>query len=704
MPLEQVPGTLYATGTVELQAAAEGADGLKRFSMVAYNGGPMRVGGWPEKVVVDLAGMRVTAKSRPVLRDHDPGKIVGHTESVEIQPKKILVAGVISADNLFSREIATSAANGFPWQSSIGASVDKAVYLEEGETAEVNGRTVTGPVYIARRTTLGEVSFVPLGADDSTSARLAASAAVSNVRVEPMKFEQWVEAKGFTLADLSETQQTSLKAMFDAETSTATVTQGNARVTATQAVQTQQASSDPATVIARKNLDQIVAARREEDDRVAKITDLTASAINDRPMMVDEFEKMARAAIEAKTPVIEYELALLRASRAPSTVAARTPRDRKASEKVITAALCKAGGLPDVEKVFDDQTLQAADDRFPHGIGLGEVMLMAARENGFNDVSTRNIKALLRAAFPQEVKATGFSTYSLSGVLGNVANKFMARGFMAVESTWREIASIRSVRDFKTITSYSLTGGMMYEKVGPDGELKHATLGEQSYTNRAETYGRMFAITRTDIINDDLDALTAVPMKLGRGGALKLNDVFWTEFLDNATFFTAARGNYDEDTETALSITGLGLADTLFRNQTDPDGYPLGTRPAILLTPNSLTVTGSQLMSETRVIDGTGTALQPASNPFAGMFRVVSSSYLSNSSYTGYSTTAWYLLADPADLSVIEVVFLNGRDTPTVESADADFDQLGVQFRGFHDFGVNLQEYRAGVKMAGVNV
>jgi phage major head subunit gpT-like protein len=692
MPRDRVPGQLFATGEVTIEAAAS-SDGPRRFSMTAYTGGAMRLGGWPHPVVVDLAGMRVTAKSRPVLRDHDPGKIVGHTEEVDIQPKRIAVTGVLSADNLFSREVATSAGNGFPWQASIGASVEKVVFVEEGETATANGRTFSGPVYVARRTTFGEVSFVALGADDATSARLAASAAEQTVRVNPMTLEAFVEKQGFVLADLTEQQTAFFKAAHARETAPPP-----APPAAPPAV-------PPVQATATQTLDEIFAKRRAEDDRIRQITEITAKAIDDRPFYTDEFEKMARTAIEAKIDPKDYELEVLRASRAPNTVAGRGGKvDRKASEKVITAALCMAGGLPEVEKSFDAQTLEAAHERFPHGVGLGEVLLMAARENGFADVSTRNIKGLLKAAFPQEIKATGFSTFSLSGIFGNVANKFMARGFNAVESTWRQIAAVRSVKDFKQITSYSLTGGMMYEKVGPDGELKHATLGEQSYTNQAETYGRIFAITRKDIINDDLDALTAVPMKLGRGGALKLNDVFWTEFLDNATFFTAARGNYDEDTDTALALTGLGLADTLFRNQTDPDGYPLGIRPAILLTPNALTVTGSQLMTETRVIDGSGTALQPASNPFAGMFRVVSSSYLSNSSYTGYSTTAWYLLADPADMPVIEVAFLNGKDTPTVESADADFDQLGVQFRGYHDFGVSLQEYRAGVKMAGVNV
>jgi hypothetical protein len=65
------------------------------------------------------------------------------------------------------------------------------------------------------------------------------------------------------------------------------------------------------------------------------------------------------------------------------------------------------------------------------------------------------------------------------------------------------------------------------------------------------------------------------------------------------------------------------------------------------------------------------------------------------------SAAAWYLLADPNDLPFIEAVFLNGQESPTVESADADFNTLGIQFRGYHDFGVDTQEYRAAVKSKG---
>ncbi len=85
------------------------------------------------------------------------------------------------------------------------------------------------------------------------------------------------------------------------------------------------------------------------------------------------------------------------------------------------------------------------------------------------------------------------------------------------------------------MTSYRLIGKDQYELVAPGGELKHGSLGNESYTNRADTYGLMMAVDRRDIINDDLDAITTIPRKLGRGSGLKINDVFWAIFLANRT-------------------------------------------------------------------------------------------------------------------------------------------------------------------------
>ena len=49
-----------------------------------------------------------------------------------------------------------------------------------------------------------------------------------------------------------------------------------------------------------------------------------------------------------------------------------------------------------------------------------------------------------------------------------------------------------------------LIGTDQYEQVAPGGELKHGTLGNETYTNKADTYGLMLSVDRRDVINDDL--------------------------------------------------------------------------------------------------------------------------------------------------------------------------------------------------------
>jgi phage major head subunit gpT-like protein len=673
---------LKATTTVSFEAAkGDAAPTLPRFRMVANTGNPMLVAGWKFPVVVDFAGLNIPTQNRPIRKDHDEAQGVGHTDMVGVEDGEIVAAGVVSRDTEAAREFVISGKNGFPWQASIGASVDKVEFIKEGDKVVVNGKTFDGPLNVARATTLGEISVVDLGADDNTSTRIAASVPSSTRKgADSMDFEKWLEAKGIDPAAIEDSVRATHRAYYDAE----------------------QAKPKPETK-PTQTLEDITAARRKEDERVAEITRIAGAAMDRRPPLLDEFERMARSAIESKATVEKFELEVAKvlANLHPGTFIRKG--EIRSGAKVIEAALCLGGRLEEPEKHFDQQTLNAASDRFRHGLGLQELLLMSAHENGYTGQSARDLEGVLKAAFGTNIKASGFSTLSLPGILSNVANKFLAAGFNAVESGWREISGIRPVNDFKSITSYALTGGMIYEKVGPDGELKHATVGELSYTNRAETYGRMFSITRQNLINDDIGALSQIPRKLGRGAALALNLVFWTEFLNNSAFFAAGNNNVSTGGGSALASAGLKAALSIFRKQTDPDGLPLAITPRILLVPPELEITADELMTSTTVnTGGAATGAQiPNRNVWASKFRVVQSSYLSNSAITGFSATAYYLLADPADMPVIEVAFLNGKETPTVESADADFNVLGIQFRGFLDFGVSKQEFRAGVRSAG---
>ncbi len=123
---ESVPSSLRIVcddaSSINLQAAeptTEGKPALRKFSMVAYTGGAMRLGGWPYPVVVDLAGMKVTRKSRPILKDHDRSSIVGHTNDIAVNDSRLEVAGVISGVGMPAQEVIATSENGFPWQASL---------------------------------------------------------------------------------------------------------------------------------------------------------------------------------------------------------------------------------------------------------------------------------------------------------------------------------------------------------------------------------------------------------------------------------------------------------------------------------------------------------------------------------------------------------------------------------------------------------
>ena len=140
----------------------------------------MVVEGWRLPVVVDLAGLDITAQRRPVRMNHDPLTGVGHTERLAVVDGSLVAEGQISRATGAAADVISSAKQGFPWQMSIGARILDAEDVRAGKSVVVNGRQHVGPLTVARKAVLGEVSFVDLGADDNTSATITAKMATQN--------------------------------------------------------------------------------------------------------------------------------------------------------------------------------------------------------------------------------------------------------------------------------------------------------------------------------------------------------------------------------------------------------------------------------------------------------------------------------------------------------------------------------------------
>lgn len=96
----------------------KGADQGK-FRMVAYTGAP--VDRYFGKLAIDIDGIK-SKTQMPIFRQHEHTAIVGHSNKVYKKDGAFVVEGKFSDTTSTAREVRALAAEGFPWQASIGVS------------------------------------------------------------------------------------------------------------------------------------------------------------------------------------------------------------------------------------------------------------------------------------------------------------------------------------------------------------------------------------------------------------------------------------------------------------------------------------------------------------------------------------------------------------------------------------------------------
>lgn len=744
-----------------------GQDGelkIPKVEILAYTGVPMVIKGFKLPIVIDLDGLQSPA-AVPLLKDHNPALIVGHTTAMVNDRRTLKVSGMVSGAGAVAREVIDAGKAGFPWQASVTATVLEAEEVRKGQRVSVNGRDFTGPLLIARSTRLKEISLLAMGADENTSAAIAAA---NLTKETAMTFEQWLQMCGIT-HDTNNAEQTKvLRASFEAYQATIQAGDGDADADLDREIEPTRPSSrkkakkakakakkratprkikaaaavgaeaddeddDAPTIEAGADDDEgdeptIEAGADDDDDEGDDAPDIQAAAeeavlsirrrheaierrCNTRPDIV------ARAINEGWS-VRRAESEMFR--QGESSAAIHTPGDRRSGQnrgRVLEAALCRTAGLSEkfLIEQYGQQTIEAADHQSLRGIsvhGLTREVIRAAGMtvpgSSFNDDTIRaaftaNQRLLSAHGTISASAPTGFSTVNLSGILSNVAGKAMLESFLAVKGVAEQICKIGSVNDFKRHTRYRLTGKGGFQKVGPGGELKHHGLQNETFGVQAHTAGELLVLTREDQINDDLWALTSIAQIQGHDAAIYREELVFTLLLDNSDdFFSEENGNLLEGTDTVLSIPALQLAEALMLDQTDLNGKPVVIDPKMLLTNTADKVLAQQIFSERAITQFNDDGVaRPASNPYAGQLTPLYSPYMNNAAIAGGSATAWFLFADPRRVPAIELAYLRGQRNPTIQQGETSFNTLGMAWRAFLDIGAEKQDPRGAVRVTG---
>ena len=351
-----------------------------------------------------------------------------------------------------------------------------------------------------------------------------------------------------------------------------------------------------------------------------------------------------------------------------------------------------------------DKFRAAAQDAVLMAVGIP----VADAAPGANELRGHSLVELARESLQREGLQANFgdnmelarqainSTSTFPAIMSNLANKSVMTGFNEAETTFQIWAGKGSNRDFKEAARVALSEAGNLELVPEGGQFPHDSLGEASARTKVATYGKLFSLTRQAIINDDLGLFSKIATKYGSAAKRLVNKMVYAQLTgnvkmqDNVALFDSKHGNV-ADTGEALSVKSIAKAITAMRRQKGITGdATLNITPKYLVVPPELEMTAYQIVNSTAAVDGVNSGVI---NPYKGRFVVVADAELTD-------PDAWYLVADASQHDTIEVTYLNGVETPRLETRQG-FDVDGIEYKVAFDVGVDAIDFRGVFKNAG---
>lgn len=318
-------------------------------------------------------------------------------------------------------------------------------------------------------------------------------------------------------------------------------------------------------------------------------------------------------------------------------------------------------------------------------------------------LNARNVKnghlgrmEMVGLAFTARNSGPGYhSTSDFGSVLASVAYRSMMVGYEEVDENFDQWTSRGTASDFRPISRVDMGLFPALEKVEEGAEYKYGTIGDTGTTVQIATYGKMFAITRQAIINDDLGFFDRVPRRMGRAAKRTIGNLVYAILNGNPTMqdgvalFHASHGNL-AGSAAAISVPSLGVAMAAMAVQKDEAGIgtSIGVVPKFLLLPPTLLMTANTVLTSATIPGDAG----QVANPVRGLVTPIQDSRLSG--------TAWYLAGAPGQVDTIEVTYLDGVTEPFMDQREG-WNVDGSEFKVRMDAGVKALHWRGLFKNAG---
>lgn len=316
------------------------------------------------------------------------------------------------------------------------------------------------------------------------------------------------------------------------------------------------------------------------------------------------------------------------------------------------------------------------------------------RELARASLADRGLSVVMANPMDMVARAFTHSSSDFGFILLDVANKSVLQGWELAEETFELWTKKGQLSDFKPAQRVGMGVFPSLRQVREGAEFKYVTIGDHGTQISLATYGELFSITRQTIINDDMNMLTDIPMKMGMAAKATIADLVYHELTSNpkmadgTALFHANHGNLGTG---GISVEALDANRQLMRMQKEGTRH-LNIRPAFVLTPTCLESRANQVIKSSSVAGAD--ANSGIVNPIQGFATVIAEPRLDDN-----DASAWYLAA-PQGRDTIEVAYLNGVDTPYIEQQQG-FSIDGVATKVRIDAGVKVLDHRGLVKSSG---